>query len=111
MFEGLFGGRKTKTITPEEVKAALDANEKFLLFDVRSQEEYSNGHIEKSINLPLQRISSEISRFARPKDARIVVYCQSGARSSKAADTLAAMGYTNVRNMGGISSWGYGTIR
>lgn len=111
MFEGLFGNKKYKTITPPEVKAKLDAKAKFLLFDVRSPEEYSGGHIEHSISLPLQNIQSSVVRYARSKDAEIVVYCQSGARSARAASFLADMGYTNVHNLGGIMSWGYAVVR
>ncbi|MEI8200251.1 MAG: rhodanese-like domain-containing protein [Eubacteriales bacterium] len=111
MFEGLFGAKKYKSISGQEVKAKLDGKEKFLLFDVRSPEEYSGGHIEHSISLPLQAVPSSIARYARSKESEIVVYCQSGARSARAAGTLAEMGYTNVRNLGGISSWSYGIVR
>jgi rhodanese-related sulfurtransferase len=111
MFEGLFGSKKYAFISPAEVKDKLDKNEKFLLFDVRSQEEYSGGHIEHSINLPLQVVTSAVTKYARSKDTEIVVYCQSGARSSRAAGMLAEMGYTNVKNMGGISSWHYSVVR
>ena len=111
MFEGLFEHAKTSSIRPQEVKAKLDANEKFLLFDVRSSDEYAGGHIEHSISLPMQDIRTAIPKYTRTKDAEIVVYCQSGARSSKAAGMLAQLGYTNVKNMGGISSWPYGIVR
>ncbi len=111
MFEGLFGSKKYSSISPAEVKEKLDKNDKFLLFDVRSQEEYSGGHIAHSINLPLPAITSAVSKYARSKDAEIIVYCQSGARSSRAAGVLSEMGYTNVKNMGGISSWGYAVVR
>ena len=111
MFENLFGTRKYSSITPHEVKAKLDSKEKFLLFDVRSKEEYSGGHIEHSISLPLQLITSSMSKYARSKDTEVVVYCQSGARSARAAGLLTEMGYTNVKNLGGISSWGYSVVR
>ena len=111
MFEGLFGHAKYASISPKEVKAKLDANEKFLLFDVRTKEEYEGGHIDHSTSLPGQIIHQAISRYARSKDAEIVVYCLSGTRSSRAAGVLAQLGYTNVKNMGGISSWPYGTVR
>jgi phage shock protein E len=111
MFEGLFGTKKYKNISGQEVKNKLDGNEKFLLFDVRTPEEYSGGHIAHSISLPLQVITASVSKYARSKDAEIVVYCQSGARSARAAGALAEMGYTNVKNLGGISSWSYGIVR
>lgn len=111
MFENLFGSKKYKSIAPQEVKAKLDSKEKFLLFDVRSPEEYAGGHIERSISVPLPSISASVSRYARSKDMEIVVYCLSGARSARAAGALAEMGYTNVKNLGGISSWPYAVVR
>ena len=111
MFEGLFGAKKYKSISGREVKAKLDGKEKFLLFDVRSPEEYSGGHIAGSISLPIQSVTSSMSKYARSKDMEIVVYCQSGARSARAAGALAEMGYTNVKNLGGITSWSYGVVR
>lgn len=111
MFEGLFGSKKYHSIPPKEVKEKLDRKEPFLLFDVRSPEEYAGGHIAHSISVPLQSVSQRVSRYARSKDAEIVVYCLSGARSARAADALSAMGYTNVKNMGGISSWPYEVVR
>jgi len=111
MFNGLFGAKKTQVISGQEVKAMLDAKEKFLLFDVRTPEEYAGGHIEHSISLPLQVITASVGKYARSKDAKIVVYCQSGARSARAAGALTDMGYTNVSNLGGIMSWNYGTVR
>jgi len=111
MFEGLFRTKKYKNISGQEVKAKFDGNEKFLLFDVRTPEEYKGGHIAHSISLPLQVIAASVSKYARSKDTEIVVYCQSGARSARAAGTLAEMGYTNVKNLGGISSWSYGIVR
>lgn len=111
MFEHLFGRNTGQSITPQAVKEKLDRKDPFLLFDVRNPEEYAGGHIEHSISLPLPSITQRVSKYTRSKDAEIVVYCLSGARSSRAAETLTQMGYTNVKNMGGISSWPYSTVR
>ena len=111
MFENLFGTKKSQSITPKEVKEKLDRKEAFLLFDVRNPDEYAGGHLEHSISLPLGSLASHVSKYARSKDAEIVVYCLSGARSSRAAAELANLGYTNVKNMGGISSWPYAVVR
>lgn len=111
MFEKLFGSKKYQPITPKEVKEKLDRKEAFLLFDVRNPDEYAGGHLEHSISLPLGSLSNHVSKYARSKDAQIVVYCLSGARSSRAASELTQMGYTNVKNMGGISSWPYAVVR
>ena len=74
------------------------------LLDVRSPQEYSSGHIPGSKNIPLQSID-RISFMVENKDAPLFVYCHSGARSRQAASALRHMGYSNVRNIGGIASY------
>ncbi|MCI8611539.1 MAG: rhodanese-like domain-containing protein [Clostridiales bacterium] len=72
-----------------------------ILLDVRTSEEFADGHIPNSRNLPLlelARIEEEISE----KDAPIFVYCHSGSRSKQAAAALKQMGYCNIKNIGGI---------
>lgn len=75
-----------------------------MLVDVRTPDEYSDGHIRGSINIPLQRIS-EAEAELPDKSAPIFIYCRSGARSGRAAAVLGGMGYKNVRNIGGIMSY------
>lgn len=70
--------------------------------DVRSPEEYRADHIEGDPNLPFSGITQTIEAVAPARDAEIVLYCDSGIRSSVAKMTLGRMGYTNVRNAGGI---------
>ena len=74
-----------------------------LLVDVRSPEEFANGHIEGSINLPIDRIFSSIHKITLDLEAKIVVYCASGMRSSTARKALIKMGYVNVINGGGVN--------
>lgn len=74
------------------------------LVDVRTEEEYREGHIPGSVNLPLNRIT-DIPRLVPDKDARVFVYCLSGGRSQVACAQLIRLGYTNVTNIGGISQW------
>ena len=75
-----------------------------VLLDVRTPEEYSEGHIPKSKNVPLQTLD-KIRNIVDNKDTGLFVYCYSGARSRQAAAMLGQMGYTNVKNIGGISSY------
>lgn len=75
-----------------------------LLLDVRTKEEYQAGHVQGSKNMPLQLID-QISSICRQKDKPIFVYCHSGSRSSQATRILNNMGYTNVKNIGGIMSY------
>lgn len=69
--------------------------------DVRTPEEYSQGHIQGSINIPYEIIGQEIHSVTRDVDSDIRVYCRSGRRSGVAMDTLKGMGYANVVNEGG----------
>lgn len=69
--------------------------------DVRTPEEYAQGHIAGSINIPFEIIGSEIGSITRDVDDDIRVYCRSGRRSGVAMDTLKGMGYANVINEGG----------
>ena len=87
----------------QEVKAYGETNGAILL-DVRTPQEYRNGHIPGSKNIPLQeldRISAIISR----KDVPLFVYCHSGVRSRQAVGELQRMGYLNVKNIGGIAAY------
>ena len=75
-----------------------------VLLDVRTPQEYSEGHIPGSKNVPLQTLD-KIRNVVDHKDTALFVYCYSGARSRQAAAALRQMGYTKVNNIGGISSY------
>lgn len=75
-----------------------------MLLDVRTPEEYAEGHIEGSKNIPLQSIERTES-VIKDKSTQIFVYCRSGARSAQATNILKRMGYTNVEDIGGIMSY------
>ncbi|MCI8819754.1 MAG: rhodanese-like domain-containing protein [Oscillibacter sp.] len=92
------------TITGEEAKARLDANEDAILLDVRTQEEYDGGHITGAVCLPNEDIQPDLP-LPFEKDAEILVYCRSGRRSAEAAKKLTDMGYTNVSDFGSIQNW------
>ena len=75
-----------------------------ILLDVRTPQEYREGHIPGSKNVPLQAIDKVVS-VVENKDAALFVYCYSGARSRQAASLLQHMGYSNVNNIGGIAAY------
>lgn len=75
-----------------------------VLLDVRTAEEYRNGHIDGSINLPLDRIH-QIENIIKDKSTPLYVYCYSGSRSGQAVSCLKRIGYTNAANIGGINSY------
>ena len=75
-----------------------------VLLDVRTPQEYREGHIPGSKNLPLQTID-KVDSIVENKDTVLYVYCHSGARSRQAASLLQHMGYSNVTNIGGITAY------
>jgi len=76
----------------------------FMLLDVRTPEEYAEGHIKGAKLIPIQRLPERLAEV--PHDKRVYVYCRSGARSARAAKLLAEHGYTNIENIkGGIVAW------
>ena len=83
-----------------EYKNAADA----VLLDVRSPQEYREGHIPGSQNVPLQQLD-KVEEVTENKDTVLYVYCHSGARSRQAVSLLKHMGYTNVHNIGGIAAY------
>ena len=78
--------------------------EEAILVDVRTPQEYREGHIPGSKNVPLQQLD-KISAVTDNKDAPMFVYCYSGARSRQATAILQHMGYANVNNIGGIAAY------
>ena len=78
--------------------------ENAVLLDVRTPQEYGEGHIPGSKNVPLQNLD-KVRSVVENKDAELFVYCYSGARSRQATAMLQHMGYTNVQNIGGIAAY------
>lgn len=96
---GLFDFFRTPDINEEVRKARESAGA--ILLDVRTEEEFSEGHIEGSVNLPLDRITS-VGKTVKDKSTPLYVFCYSGSRSSQAVAYLKKAGYTDVTNIGGI---------
>lgn len=95
------------SISAEEAKKIIDANSEVILLDVRTQQEFADGHIPGAICVPVETIGSNPPSELPDKDATILVYCRSGNRSKQAAEKLVALGYTDIREFGGINSWPY----
>lgn len=73
-----------------------------VLIDVRSTEEYDDDHLDDSVHIPHEEIADRIASVVDDKDREIIVFCAAGARAEKAKTALESLGYTNVRNAGGI---------
>ncbi|MPM70285.1 Thiosulfate sulfurtransferase GlpE [bioreactor metagenome] len=95
-------------ITASAVKSRLDKGEQLIIVDVRTKEEYDDGHIPKSLLIPYDEIEVKAASLLPDKNAAIIVYCRTGRRSEIAAKSLLKLGYTNVADMGAISDWKYG---
>lgn len=92
----------------KEMNAGLEefhAHENALLVDVRNDFEFEKGHIPGSCNLALSRILKEAEEVLPDKDVPLYIYCQSGARSARAAKLLELLGYADVTDLGGISDY------
>ena len=94
-------------ITAEEAKALMDTEEGYVILDVRTQEEYEEGHIPGAILIPDFEIEAKAEDVLTDKDQMILVYCRSGRRSKLAAQSLVELGYTDIREFGGIIDWPY----
>lgn len=94
-------------ITPEEAKKIMDSGEEHIILDTREKDEFDEGHIPGAILIPYTEIESKAEETLPDKDKLIFVYCRSGRRSKIAAESLAKLGYTNVKEFGGIIDWPY----
>ena len=94
-------------ITAEEAKRIMDSEEGYIILDVRAQEEYDESHIPGAILIPHTEIDAKAEEVLTDKDQLILVYCRSGRRSKLAAEALVELGYTNIKEFGGISDWPY----
>ena len=101
-FDFLTGGNKGPDYNINEAADYLKKDPAAILLDVRETDEYADGHIPGSMNIPLSVIRSVPVNLPE-KGTPVYVYCQSGMRSGKAADFLKQQGFTDVRDLGGIS--------
>ena len=102
------GGEKApafQQISAEEAAAMMETETDYVILDVRTQQEYEQGHIPGAICIPNEAIGTGELPALPDKAQRIFVYCRSGNRSKQASQKLAALGYTNVVEFGGILSW------
>lgn len=98
-----------KNITAQEAKQIMETQEGYIILDVRTQEEYDEGHIPGAVCLPDYEVEERAKEVLQDKDQLILVYCRSGRRSKLASQILVELGYTNIREFGGIIDWPYET--
>lgn len=97
---------KVKETNVEDVKHRMDAGEKFLLVDVREDNEWTNGHLPGAVHMGRGIIERDIEAAVPDTNTKMILYCGGGFRSALVADNLQKMGYTNVESMdGGWKGW------
>ena len=94
-------------ITAEEAKQIMDTEKGYIILDARTQEEYDEGHIPGAIVISHEEITEKAEEMLTDKNQLILVYCRSGRRSKIAAEALVELGYTNIKEFGGIIDWPY----
>jgi rhodanese-related sulfurtransferase len=95
-----------KETNVSEVKRRADGGEKFVLVDVREDNEWTKGHLPGAVHLGKGIIERDIEQLVPDTSAKLILYCGGGFRSALAAENLKKMGYTNVESMdGGWRGW------
>lgn len=94
-------------ISQTEAYEIMQKQRGYIILDVRTPDEYKEGHIKNAKLLPLQNIPQDIDKVLKDKNQLILVYCRSGNRSKQAASKLAEAGFKNVKEFGGIIEWKY----
>ena len=98
-------------VSGAEAKALMDSESGYIIIDARTQEEYDEGHIPGAIMIPEYEIADRAEKELPDKDQLILVYCRSGRRSKIAAEELVKLGYTNIKEFGGIIDWEYEIVK
>ena len=98
-------------ITPDEAKKIMDTEKGYIILDVRTEEEFAEGHIEGAILIPDYEVADKAESILNDKDQLILVYCRSGRRSKIASEELVNLEYTNVKEFGGIIDWPYEVVK
>ena len=94
-----------RQVNMDEAITMMEEESGYIILDVRTPEEFADKHIPGAINVPNETIGTEEIPELPDKDQLVLVYCRSGNRSKQAAEKLAAMGYRNVYEFGGIITW------
>ena len=92
-------------ISQEEAKERMTRDDGHVIVDVRRQDEYDAGYIPGAILIPNESIGCDSPEALPDYDQIILIYCRTGNRSKQASEKLAAMGYTNIYEFGGINTW------
>ncbi|MBO5178745.1 MAG: rhodanese-like domain-containing protein [Clostridia bacterium] len=92
-------------VSMDEIVEIMEENENYIILDVRTIEEYNEGHIPNAICIPNETIDESVTKKLTDKNQLILIYCRSGNRSKQATEKLKNIGYTNLVEFGGIIDW------
>ena len=92
-------------ISQDEAAEIMASGQDIIILDVRRPDEFASGHIAGAVNIPNETIGTDDIPQLPQKDQLILVYCRSGNRSKQASEKLASLGYTNIKEFGGINNW------
>lgn len=99
-----------RQISQEKAREMMAQNDGHVVIDVRRADEYESGHIPGAVCIPNESIGTDVVDGLDDPAQIILVYCRSGRRSKEAASKLAALGYENVYEFGGIIEWTWDTV-
>lgn len=97
-------------ISAVQAKKMMEQNADYILLDVRTRQEYDQGHIQGAKLLPYDQVLQRAKEALPDRDALILIYCRSGRRSLQAANDLAELGYSRIYEFGGILDWPFDTM-
>lgn len=97
-------------ISAEDAMEMMENEDNVLILDVRTEEEFSEGHIKGAVLIPDYEITEKAEELIKDKSTTILIYCRSGRRSALAAKSLSDLGYTAIYDFGGIIDWPYETV-
>ena len=92
-------------VSMDDIVKIMEENKDYVIVDVRTPDEYKEGHIPNAINIPNETINETVYNKLKDKDQLILIYCRSGSRSRQAAYKMQKLGYTNLVDFGGIINW------
>ena len=98
-------GQSAKYVSMNEIVKIMEENKNYIILDVRTFEEYNEGHIPNAICIPNETIDKNVVEKLPNKEQLILIYCRSGNRSKQATEKLLNLGYTNLVEFGGIIDW------
>ena len=94
-----------KYVSMDDIVQIMNESDDYIILDVRTIEEYNEGHIPNAICIPNETINDNIIEELPRKEQLILIYCRSGNRSKQAVEKLKKLGYTNLIEFGGIIDW------